>query len=419
MGLRSSCAGAFHIDGADRGTILLHGNSQLLVNTLEALPLLEGRFSSIKLINVANGAKRGNFSLVFSAYDELEGRQVALKFFDLDPTKRNKYRLLCFEREHEILQKLKGAPRCLQLCSDFHTYDLSITIPGQSSPVSLPAQFFAVDWLEDDIDEFFNRQEVHSAVDKLMLFNDVVLAVESLHSRLIFHRDLKVDNFRSKAKDDLREVVAIDLGAAARYESTPILAAYGCPVGLLMYSAPEAFCGMSGVRSIAPLSDMFALGCMLFELFHPDDYPTAYRTANSDFDFLFSVLKNKVDAEADPAEKIKIWNIEAAKLLRGLAAVSLSEDGSSAPAAVADLLSELVAGMTEPNFNYRWSSFSKVRQRCWTAIRVLENESLAKRRAQQAASRRAAKAAKALERAQRVTGKVKTAAVFGGGSWKR
>jgi hypothetical protein len=79
----------------------LDPNSQLLVDTLEALPLLEGRFANIRLVNRISGQpKRGVLSLVFRAEDKVEGRFVALKFFDLDVAVAfDKYRNNAFARE--------------------------------------------------------------------------------------------------------------------------------------------------------------------------------------------------------------------------------------------------------------------------------------------------------------------------------
>lgn len=384
---------------------MLHGNSQYLVDTLEALPLFDGRYSKLKLINAPlGGAKRGYFSLVFRAHDELMGRTVALKFFDLDPAKSaGGYRVKCFEREHQILEQLRGASRCLQVQSDYAVYNLEIALPSGIS-LTILAPYFAVDWFEDDIDEYFHEQESKEAIEKLKLFNEVILAVESLHKRRVFHRDLKVDNFRAQTRESERDVVAIDLGTAARYDSTPIQAFYGGPVGMLMYSAPEAFCGMSAVRSIAPLSDVFALGCMLFELFHPDDFPAAFRAVNPDYDVRFAALRSKTDAENTEQGKIDAWSREAPRLLHGLTTVSLLNGASSAPSCIAELLTGIVGAMAAPDFRQRPVSFEAIRERCWTAIRVLQNEALAKRRAQQAAEKRAAKARKAKARAERALG---------------
>ncbi len=378
---------------------MLHGNSQYLVNDLEATALFEGRFTQIKLMNCPQGgAKRGFFSLVFRAYDELAGRWVALKFFDLDPAKADQYRLLSFDREHKLLEKLQGVPRCLQLVSPLNIYSLVASVSG-GIEVTLPARYFAVDWLDEDIDDYFLDQNNFSAIEKLRLFNDVVLAVESLHSRRIFHRDLKYDNFRSHDVRGSREVVAIDLGTAARYDSVPIAAAYGMPVGMLMYAAPESFCGLAGNRTVAPLSDMFALGCMLFELFHIDDFPSAFRSSNPDYEIRFAALQAKLAQVTSDEEKLKIWAIEAPRLLSGLGQVDLYGGGSSTPPCILDVVSEMVASMTAIDFRSRWNSFVKVRQYCWRAVRVLENEAISKAKASQAAARRAQKAEKARRRA--------------------
>lgn len=383
---------------------MLHGNSQLLVDTLESLELFENRYSNLQLVNVPiSGPKRGFFSLIFRAKDELTGNEVALKFFDLDPNKADVYRIKSFEREHEILTRLIGAPRRLQVLSNFNTYNLQAAVSG-GIVITLPASYFAVDWLDDDIDEYFQSQGTKPAIEKLKIFNEVVLAVESLHSRGVFHRDLKADNFRAQQRIDGREVVAIDLGTAARYDSAPISSSYGGPVGMLMYSAPEAFCGLSGARTVAPLSDVFALGCMLFELFHHDDFPAAFRRVNSDFDVRFAALRSKVGSEVSVEAKLNSWSREAPKLLHGLSPVTLSGAGSSAPLCIADILTSLVGRMTVPDFQQRTISFRRIREVSWNAIRIIENQQLAKRKAKQAADRRAARAAKAAARAQRVIG---------------
>lgn len=386
--------------GSGWGATLLHSNSALLVNKLEALELLDGRFSKLVHVNMPNGEKRGFFSLVFRAYDEMEERLVALKFFDLDPKKQQQYRLLCFKREHEILKGLKGAPRCLQLASPYSTFDLEIPIQGHVEPFRVPANFFATDWLDGDVDDYFHKQDALDPVEKLKVFNEVVLAVESLHSRSVFHRDLKVDNFRCCEKEGKREVVVIDFGTAARVDSQPMLDGYGCPVGLQMYSAPEAFCGFAGNRDVAPFTDMFALGCMLFELFHPDDFPSAYRAVNPDYDVRFSALMTRIPLDGTESERLRCWDKEAPRLFAGLSAVSLSKGGSSAPLAVADLLTSLIEGMTHPNFRTRQRSFIKVREKIWRAIRVLEHVSFQRRKAEIAAARRVARIEKALARAR-------------------
>src|SRR5688572_17829298 len=101
--------------------MMLQGLSKLLVTDIEAVELLDGRYKNIKLMSIAEGVRRGNFSLVFKGWDNLEGHFVAIKFFDLDPERQNDYRLRCFEREHGLLLQLKSAKRCLQIESPLNT----------------------------------------------------------------------------------------------------------------------------------------------------------------------------------------------------------------------------------------------------------------------------------------------------------
>jgi len=84
----------------------LHTNNQLLISTLEAMPLLDGRYEGMKFVNYNSlkDEKRGCFSLVFRAFDRLNQKTVALKFYDIDPQRMmDIYRQQSFQREHEIL----------------------------------------------------------------------------------------------------------------------------------------------------------------------------------------------------------------------------------------------------------------------------------------------------------------------------
>ena len=103
-------------------------NRLALIQKLEALPLLDARYSNLRCVNFnsSTGAKRGCFSLVFKADDVVDGKSVALKFFDIDPENlKRTYRRDSFAREHELLQKLLNEDRCLQLSSSMKTFDLT------------------------------------------------------------------------------------------------------------------------------------------------------------------------------------------------------------------------------------------------------------------------------------------------------
>jgi serine/threonine protein kinase len=257
-------------------------NRQILVQELESLALLDGRYEAIKWVNPpsASGQKRGCFSLVFRAYDRLDGKNVALKFFDIDPANMMQiYRRQAFAREHDILTTLMNRERCIQLCSAMSVYNLSILGPTGTT-LTIPCEYFAIEWIDDEIDEFFERQDAFDAKDKLRLMNEIILAVQALHRHEVFHRDIKPDNLRSYEDGVKRLVVAIDLGTAALYSSQPIQNVYTAPVGAGAYAPPEAFCHFAGEREVAPLADNYALGCLLFELFNLDYFYRAFETRN-------------------------------------------------------------------------------------------------------------------------------------------
>lgn len=250
----------------------VHANDRLLIATLEALPLFDGRFSSLKVVNcdLAKDERRGCFSIVFRAIDTLDGKPVALKFFDLDPAiAADAYRRLAFNREHGLLQSLLTRERCLQLVKSLSSYQLTIPASGGIT-FTIPCSYFAIEWLDEQIDEYFLDRKPFTAIERLRLFRDVVLAVEALHREEVFHRDIKPDNLRSLTKALKRVVVAIDLGCAARLDSSAVAVAYGHSVGAPAYTSPEATCGLAGNRLVAPQTDHYALGCLLFEMFKKD-----------------------------------------------------------------------------------------------------------------------------------------------------
>lgn len=351
----------------------LHQNNVLLITQLEAAPLVANRYANLRAVNCAVGgaAKRGCFSIVFKAHDVLEDRPVALKFFDLDPgVQADVYRRTAFVRESQLLQALLNRERCLQLVDSLNTYQLNV------GGFAVPCSYFAVEWLDNDIDHYFLARQPLPPVAKLRLFNDVVLAVEALHRCEIFHRDLKADNLRSADKELRRVVVAIDLGTAARVDSGALATGYGHPVGAPAYAAPEAFCGAAGNRRIAQFTDYYALGCLLYELFNPDYFYVAVNVANPSLQArLIAVIQN-VPERVNEAIQLAQLNTALDHFGLGVAPVRIDGPGSLCDAATAPILNEVLRKLTHFDYRQRAPSLAWVRTRLWSAIRVLENERL-------------------------------------------
>jgi len=208
--------------------------------------------------------------LVFKAIDNTTGERVAIKFMDPDGTS-DVYRIDCFKREPKIIKQLNGKKRCLQLIEELQKFNLEI-ITASGSKFPMPFEFFSTDWIEDDIDDYFLAKEDLSPIEKLKLFRLIVLAIEAIHNNYIFHRDLKPDNIRSDNKQGTLCAYVIDFGTAAQFDSKKILPGYSAQVGASLYSAPEAFLGFAGERGIAKITDFYALGCILYELFNKQLY---------------------------------------------------------------------------------------------------------------------------------------------------
>lgn len=356
----------------------LSDNSQFLVDTLEALPLLDGRFEKIKLVNLnsLNNEKRGCFSLVFSAHDIVTDAPVALKFYDIAPELMiDDYRRACFRREHDILQVVMNKNRCLQLASALSTYFLVVPISPGNNP-TFPCEFFAVEWIEDDIDDYFFFQEHKDSLDKLYLFNELILAVEALHRHEIFHRDLKRDNFRQYQEALKRVVIAIDLGTAARYDSGKIQHDYLHQVGAPGYAAPEAIYGLAGHRKLAPYTDYYALGCMLYELFNRDYFYYQWRSKNPRGHAIQALMGLELQGKTNDADKFNAWKKALGKFSSGFESVRIDGLGSTVPQGIASILNEVLRSLTHVNYSNRPINLESVRARIWSAIKALQNEKL-------------------------------------------
>ena len=357
----------------------LHPTSQFLVDDLHASPLLDGRFEGMRLVNFDSVAdqRRGCFSLVFRALDQDTGSSVALKFFD-PQSMMDVYRLNAFRREHQILHDLLRVSRCLQLASGLNTYLLQIPT-AIGSTVTLRCEYFAVEWVDSEIDSYFLCQESFTPIDRLTLFDEIAHSVGVLHSKNVFHRDLKPDNLRMDTRDKRACVIPIDLGTAAKADSTPIQNPYFHTVGAGAYAAPEAHCGLAGNRRLAKYTDMYAIGCMLFELFNRDLHIKAVLSRNANFTVLLTVMGSSINLMLSERDQQSNWNNAIDKMSISFVPVHIDGAGSDVPPGIAQILNEVLLGLTHVDYRQR-PSIEWVRRRIQSAIKVLRNEKLYQQR---------------------------------------
>lgn len=379
-------------------------NSLFLINELEKLPLLNGRYEKIKCVNfdVKSGARRGCFSLVFQAFDRVEQKPVAIKFYDIDTVNLARtYRKESFRREHDILQSLLGKERCLQLESTLTTYDLIVKDPS-GGVFTLPCEYFVVEWLDDEIDKYFLNQRSFEVADKLRLFNEILLAVEALHRNSVFHRDLKADNMRAYLNALKRIIVAIDLGTAARFSSKATLSDYDKSVGAPAYAPPESFCHFAGDREIAPYADVYAVGCLLFELFNADYFYHELHKVNPRYGMYIAAMESVTSAAADPQQRIELWKKFFPKYSVGLQPVKIEGVFNSVPPGIGDILNRILLQLTHPDFRRRPIKLEPIRQLLWSAIRCMENEKIYRLRLARMREQRKRRLEKIQQREKRV-----------------
>jgi hypothetical protein len=217
-------------------------------------PLLAGRYRLARLIG------KGGMGEVMAARDEQVGRDVAIKRMRAaSPSERSIQRFLreasiqgrlehpAIVPVHEIGRDHDGLPFFVMKKLTGTTLSKILVVPEQR--------------------EAFGLQRI------LRAFVDVCLAVELAHVRGVVHRDLKPDNI---LLGDYGEVYILDWGVAKilgeddEGEFADVVSgsgehatAVGTTIGTPGYMPPEQ---ARGSRDIDARTDIYALGCVLFEI---------------------------------------------------------------------------------------------------------------------------------------------------------
>jgi serine/threonine-protein kinase len=199
--------------------------------------LLKKRYRLIEVIG------RGGMGVVWRALDERIDREVAVKLLHPwiaeDPEARVR-----FDREARALAQLTH--NNIVRLYDFDksgrdAYLVMELIEGKS--------------LDDYTDGALPLTD-HYACE---LLAPVAEALRYAHAKGIVHRDLKPGNI---LVDTAGRVVVSDFGLARLAEGTHSITATGVLIGSPEYWAPEQASG----RPITPASDVYALGCLLYQL---------------------------------------------------------------------------------------------------------------------------------------------------------
>lgn len=184
---------------------------------------------------------RGGMGVVYRARCQKSGRVVALKLLpnDVDPAYLKR-----FQREMEVLRSLRH-PHIVQcydgLCDNRqHYYAMEYVEHGTLANLLL--RRIQLNWDE--------------AVDYAL---QICSALDYVHKRGIVHRDLKPGNLLLGADGRLK---LSDFGVAWLVDGQH-LTREGRTVGSFAYMSPEQ---ISGSEKLTASSDLYALGCVLFEM---------------------------------------------------------------------------------------------------------------------------------------------------------
>ncbi len=206
-------------------------------DTLEVLrTALAGRYE------IQRELGRGGMATVYLAHDLQHDRPVALKVVlpELAATMGNER----FQREIKLAARLQ------------HPHILSVYDSGQAKELlwySMP--FVEGESLRDRL-----TREVQLPVDEAVrITREVALALDYAHRHGVIHRDIKPENI---LLSDGQALVA-DFGIARAASGEGSLTQTGMAVGTPAYMSPEQ---ATGERAVDARSDIYALGCVLYEL---------------------------------------------------------------------------------------------------------------------------------------------------------
>jgi eukaryotic-like serine/threonine-protein kinase len=205
----------------------------------------------------------GGMGEVYRAHDTRLDRDVAIKIVsglaggDADVRQR-------FEREARAISRLSHPHICV-------LYDIGREVPSTSGTSIAPAiDFLVMELIEGDTLAGRLARGPLPVGEALQMAVQIADALAAAHKRGIVHRDLKPGNVmltKSGAKlldfGLAKTVAPVMASGASMLQTTPAgLTAQGTILGTFQYMAPEQ---LEGGEADAR-TDVFALGCMLYEM---------------------------------------------------------------------------------------------------------------------------------------------------------
>jgi len=207
---------------------------------------------------------QGGMGEVLEASDQALGRTVAIKRMLAEPNDRSIGRFLREARVQGRLDHPAVVPvHELGRDSDGRPFFVMKKLAGTT--------------LREVLEGEYSQQRL------LRAFADICLAVEYAHARSILHRDIKPENIML---GDFGEVYLLDWGVAKILGETAeesghgpssqnLMTQFGTAIGTPDYMSPEQALGDPDIDA---RTDVFALGCVLFEILTGERYAIARRS---------------------------------------------------------------------------------------------------------------------------------------------
>jgi tRNA A-37 threonylcarbamoyl transferase component Bud32 len=192
----------------------------------------------------------GGMGMIWRGYDAVLDREVAVKLIRPDmlaSTEQAEEFAKRFRREARVTARIRhhGVPQVYDAVLD-HSYDRLYLVMELVQGISLRA--------------FIDPGEPLPVVWAAAMVAQISTVLSHAHAVPVVHRDLKPDNV-IVAEDGTVKVLDFGIAAILRTDVTK-LTATGHPIGTSQYMSPEQIrCGQ-----ITPRSDLYALGCILYEL---------------------------------------------------------------------------------------------------------------------------------------------------------
>jgi serine/threonine protein kinase/tetratricopeptide (TPR) repeat protein len=211
--------------------------------------VLDGKFRVEALLG-----RGGNGAVYKVAQIKAKNRHVALKILELPKTigpDEQEVLIARFHREAEAMGRLN------------HPNTVSMYAFGDDEETGL--LWLSMELLKgEDLKSFIEREAPIAPGRAVKIAEQVCRSLDDAHEKKIIHRDLKPGNvFLCEYGSYTDWVKVLDFGIARLLDQDSSVTSTGMATGTPKYMAPEQ-CRAGG--KISPVTDMYALGCMLFEL---------------------------------------------------------------------------------------------------------------------------------------------------------